>query len=186
VSNWYAVRTATRQEHKVVDGLHDLRHEHRIPLEVYLPQETRWNRLTRVKTIKLVPMLPGYLFINVDQDHLWRVDKVEGVHQILGWGARQTVSEAMRLTDFVGELRNAQAAGLFDLTQTPAGKRPKLNKGEQVRICGGQFSGFIGQVVEKRGSDRVKLLVSIFGRVGPAIVPIKDIEAQDAAPKEAA
>lgn len=186
MSNWYAVRTATRQEHKVVDGLHELRHDHRIPLEVYLPQETRWNRLARIKTIKLVPMLPGYLFVNVEQEHLWRVDKVEGVYQILGWGARQTVPEALRLAAFVSELRDAQAAGLFDLTLTPAGKRPRFAKGEQVRICGGQFSGFIGEVVEKRGEDRVKLLVSIFGRIGPVIVPTKDTETQDMAPKAAA
>lgn len=186
MSNWYVVRTATRQEQRVVDGLHDLRHEHHIPLDVYLPQETRWNRLTRVRTIKLVPMLPGYLFVNVELEHLWRVDRVEGVHQILGWARHQTLREAMDLAGFVGEMRDAQAAGLFDQTQTPAGRRPTLTKGEQVRITGGQFSGFIGEVVERRGKDRVKLLVTIFGRIGPAVVPMKDIETQDVGPKAAA
>jgi transcription antitermination factor NusG len=186
MSNWYAIRTATRQEQRVVDGLHDLRHEHRVPLDVYLPQETRWNRLTRVKTLKQVPMLPGYLFLKVEQDHLWRVDHVEGVHQILGWGAKQTAKEAKRLADFVGELRDAQAAGLFDRTATPAHKRISFRKGEKVRVSGGQFSGFIGEIVEKRGEDRVKVLLTMFGRQSPAELSVRHLETQDAAPKEAA
>lgn len=186
MSNWYVIRTATRQEQKVVDGLNDLAADQRIPLDVYLPAETRWNRLTRVRTIKLVPMLPGYMFVNIEPEHLWRVDRVDGVHQILGWARHQTVRESMDMATFVGEMRGAQAAGLFDLTQTPAHKRPSLNKGETVKITGGQFSGFIGEVVEKRGRDRVKLLVSIFGRIGPAVVPMKDLEAHDMAPQEAA
>jgi hypothetical protein len=56
VSNWYCIRTATRQEFKVVDGLDELSRAHGIELVRYLPCETRWNRLTRVKTPK--PVLP--------------------------------------------------------------------------------------------------------------------------------
>jgi transcription antitermination factor NusG len=185
-ANWYAIRTATRQEQKVVDGLKDMARERKIPLDVYLPCETRWNRMTRIKCTKQVPMLPGYLFLNVEPDHLWRVDAVEGVHQILGWGAAQTRKDATRLVEFVAELREAEDAGVFDKTQLPANKRLKLTPGEKARVCGGQFSGFIAEIVERKGDDRVKVLMTMFGRAAPMVIPIKHLEAQDAAPKEAA
>lgn len=186
MSNWYVIRTATRQEQKVVDGLNDLAYSRAIPLDVYLPCETRWNRLTRIKTVKLVPMLPGYLFLNIEPDHLWRVDKIEGVYQILGWSREQTVREAMDMASFVGELRAAQAAGAFDRTRISDAKRLGYVRGEKIRVCGGQFSGLIGEIVERRGNDRVKVLLELFGRPSPALIPIKHLAAQDAASKEAA
>jgi transcription antitermination factor NusG len=170
----------------VVDGLHDLGALRSIPLDVYLPCETRWNRLARVKVPKDVPMLPGYLFLNIEPEHLWRVDKLDGVYQILGWSRKESVREALHLAGFVSELRAAQAAGAFDRTQTEVSRRPKFTKGEKVRITSGQFSGFIGEIVERRGNDRVRVLLSIFGRVGPALIPAKDLETPDDASKEAA
>lgn len=183
---WHCIRTATRQEHKVVEALKDLARERHLTIDVYLPCETRWNHLTRVKTIKHVPMLPGYLFARVPAAQLWRVDRLDGVYQILGWNDVKVEREVKGLDAFVSELRDAEHAGLFDRTQAPANKRLKLNKGERVRVSGGQFSGFVGEIIEKRGSDRVRVLLTLFGRASPVTFPIKQLELQDAGSSEAA
>lgn len=186
---WYCIRTATRQEHKVVEGLHDLAYEHRLDLQAYLPCETRWNRLSKVKTIKQVPMLPGYLFVQIDAEHLWRVDKIEHVYQILGWSTHRTTTEAAKLASFVTELRTAEAEG--DFNKTGRNKhhpklRHKLSKGQRVRIVEGSFTGLIGQIVALKGTDRVRVLLSLFGREVPIELAAKEAEAQDKAPMEAA
>lgn len=189
MSNWYVIRTATRQEQKVVDGLHDLAALRSIPLDVYLPCETRWNRLARVKVPKDVPMIPGYLFLNVEADHLWRVDKIEGVYQILGWSRAQSVKEALEMTSFVGELRAKQAAGDFDLTQAK-GRGLEIKPGEKIRVSSGSWAGWVGEIVAARGQNRVKVLLSALGAMKvpakAADVLIADLEPQDGVPAEAA
>jgi transcription antitermination factor NusG len=186
---WYCIRTATRQEQRVVDGLHDLAYQHRLELDVYLPCETRWNRLARVRTIKHVPMLPGYLFLRIEPDHLWRVDGLEGVYQILGWATRRTERDAARLENFVGELRAAEADGDFDKTgrnKRHPKMRHKLTHGQKVRVLDGSFAGLIGEIVALNGTDRITVLMSLFGRATPVELDAKEAEAQDKAPAEAA
>jgi transcription antitermination factor NusG len=189
MSNWYCIRTATRQEQKVVDGLHDLASLRSIPLDVYLPCETRWNRMARVKVPKHVPMLPGYLFLNIEPDQLWRVDKLDGVYQILGWGSELTLGEALKMAKFVGTLRAKQEAGDFDLTQAK-GRGLAIEPGEKIRVSAGSWAGWVGEIVAARGHKRVKVLLSALGamKVPPkaAEVAIADLEPQDAVPKEAA
>lgn len=189
MSNWYVIRTATRQEQKVVDGLHDLAYGRSIPMDVYLPCETRWNRMTRVKTVKEVPMLPGYLFLNIEADHLWRVDKIEGVYQILGWSRAQSIGEAMAMAAFVGALRAKQAAGEFDITQAK-GRGLEIKPGEKIRVSSGSWAGWVGEIVAARGQNRVKVLLSALGAMKvpakAADVLIADLEPQDGVPAEAA
>lgn len=188
-ANWYCIRTATRQEAKVVEGLHDLAQARRIDIDVYLPCETRWNRLTRVKTIKQVPMLPGYLFVRTDPAYLWRVDRLDGVYQILGWSTRQTALEAGRFGSFVENLRESEAAGKFDKTNrclNSGKRRHNLTLGQVVKIAEGSFAGFVAEITELSGTDRIKVLLSIFGRDTPVEIGADDVAAQDKAPAEAA
>lgn len=189
MSAWFCIRTATRQEHKVVEGLREMAALHRLALDVYLPCETRWNRLTRVKSIRLVPMLPGYMFVRIEPKHLWRVDRVESVYQILGWASRHAGKEAEQVDAFVEKLRESQASGKFDRTNRPqhSGKRRHSYKpGQSVEITEGSFMGWIGEITELSGSDRIKVLLSIFGRDTPVEIGADDVVAQDKAPAEAA
>lgn len=186
MAEWYVIRTATRQEQKVVDGLHDLARAHLISMDAYVPCETRWNHLTRVKTLKQVPMLPSYLFLRIAPEHLWRVDKIEGVYQILGWATRQSDKEALRLGAFVDELRTAEQAGAFDRTKGQDGVRVQIKRGEKVRVSGGQFSGFVGEILEAKGKDRVRVLLAMFGRLLPVPIRLEHLAPQEVVSKDAA
>jgi transcriptional antiterminator NusG len=187
MSNWYCIRTATRQEQKVLDGLRDLALERKIDLDVYLPCETRWNRMTKVRTTKQVPVIPGYLFLQIDAEHLWRVDKVEGVYQILGWAIRQTEAQQKKLTAFVNELREEQAAGLFDKTVKHRPKKTHdLKVGQAVRVKDGPFGGLTFNIAELCGEDRIKVLMSLFGRETPVELDAREVQPQDDVPPKAA
>lgn len=184
IANWYAIRTATRQERKVVEGLREMAQEHKLEADVYLPCETRWVRHARVRSTKQVPLFPGYLFVNMAPESLWRAELVFGVYKVLrnlGGDERQA---ATINPEFLGDLRLAETQGAFDLTAT---KNPlSYSKGESVRLTGGQFKGWVGQIMECRGKDRVAVLLTIFGRASPIVVKRDQLESQDAEPAEAA
>lgn len=183
-ANWYAIRTATRQEHKVVEGLREMAQEHKLETDVYLPCETRWNRLGRVKKPKQVPLLAGYLFVMIDPQSLWRVEQVFGVYAVLRTSGGADRQAAIIPAEFLGDLRLAEYQGAFDLTKAKTGSA--IEKGSTVRLTGGPFSGFVGEIVELRGKDRVSVMLSLFGHQAPIVVKKSQVETLDHEPAAAA
>lgn len=163
---WYVIRSATRQEKRAAASLSELL------IPVYLPLETRWVRHARQKTAQTYPLFPGYLFADIEPELIWTALLADGVHNILGL-ERNTVTVDPRLIE---ALRGEELSGVFDLTlKDPAKKAFKV--GQQARVTSGQYSGFIGQVVQNRGKNRVLLLVSLFGRPQKIERPLSELEA---------
>lgn len=183
-ANWYAIRTATRQEHKVVEGLREMAQEHKITADVYLPCETRWVRHARVKSTKQVPLFPGYLFVHISPESLWRAERVFGVYKVLrNLGGDERQAAAID-PEFLGDLRLAETQGQLDLTNQA--KKLTFTKGEHARVMDGAYAGWIGQIVEVRGKDRVAIMLSLFGRQTLIVAKRTQLEPQHAEPAEAA
>ena len=174
---WYVLRSATRREKTAAQSLREL------GFTVYLPCETRWVRHARTKTSQTYPLFSGYLFAQITQDDIWKAQAADGVHKVL-----TAERKANGVTSYVSAIKGAyvdalsaaEANGAFDKTlkdrPKPKGENP-FKKGDPARIMEGPFSGFIANVTKVRGSDRVNLLVSLFGKVQDVEIAVKDLEA---------
>jgi transcription antitermination factor NusG len=164
--SWMVIRSATRQEKRAASSLAEL------GFEVYLPLEARWVRHARQKTRATYPLFPGYLFARLSREDVWKALEADGVHNILGLERNTATVEPV----LIEALRDEEISGAFDQTlKDPAKKAFKV--GQQARVTSGQYSGFIGQVVQNRGKNRVLLLVSLFGRPQKIERPLSELEA---------
>lgn len=176
---WYAVRTATRREHKTLASVRELFREQGWgagSADAYLPCETRWRRHANTKTPKDVPLLAGYLFVWLSPSELWRVEETYGVYRVLDHAREDGRRVPSRIPEeFVDELRLAQAEGKFDRTRA---KGLKIDKGDKVRVTTGPFQGWVGEIAAMKGGDRVTVLLSMIGGKGahPASLTLSQLE----------
>lgn len=168
--DWFVIRAATRQEERAVAVLaeHGFKGE-----DVYLPCETRWFRLGRVRHPKDWPLIPGYLFVFCRQDQLWRIEKLDAVHAVLRRGCADGQRHAVAVpNEFVAELHAFQVAGEFDKTVTVKGVRGC--KGEMVRVAGNSpLAGWVGEIVSAKRNGKLAVLLRAIGSMA---VPAKEIE----------
>jgi transcriptional antiterminator NusG len=178
---WYVIVTAPRSEEKAEKALQDL------GFTTYVVRETYWTRRKVhnrfFKTERQKPLIPRYLFLGFAPDNNWyslrEVGSVSGVLSSDGMPRRVAAHEVKRLADLERE-------GWFDerrrtsLGYTADG--PPYQAGDQVRIAGeSPFAGLAGLVRTASARQKVDILVSIFGRLTPTIVPISAIERIEAA-----
>lgn len=158
MTDWYVLRSATRQWKRAMASLTELGLAH------YVPMETRWRRTARIKERIETPLFGDYLFAKLEDADFWKASEADGVHAILrtkGEYPRPIPVPAM----LVEAIRQSEADGLFDKTATRLRKDPE--KGASINIIGGQFQGFPAQFVERRKDERIQVLFQMFGRWSP-------------------
>ncbi len=164
---WYAVRTLPRSEERARTNLRNQGYE------VFAPRIARRVKTARRDGWKTVPLFPGYAFVRLDASRQrWRpVDSTFGVASILKIGSRPAplpvgvVEQLMLLAD--------QDAAHLGLEETIA-------IGDTVRVTGGPFQSWIGDVLGLKERDRVLLLVSLATRSIELTVPTRLVERIDA------
>lgn len=168
-AHWFAIRTATRQEAKAASSLREL------GLTVYLPQEVRWVRIGKRpdREKKQAPLFTGYLFALLGPDDIYFAEMAEGVHCVVGKGLTRQTVEPLKLAS----LALAESMGAFDQTWSATPEKWKPAKGANVKVVSGQYTGFIGSIVETRGKNRALLLVTLFGRQQKIERPLSELEA---------
>lgn len=168
MTQWFCVRSATRQEPRALASLISL------GLPVYLPMEARWRTTHTERRRVENPLFAGYLFALMDPSMIAQVHEADGVHRVLG-AERDTPTIPGA---FIEALQAAESRGEFDRTlpdRMRAKWKPAIN--QQVRVSDGPYTGFIGQVIELRGKARALLLVQAFGRPQKIDRPISELEA---------
>ena len=192
---WYCLRTATRREKDAVEKLREHFTEALIEggstcdAEIYLPTEKRRSLLRRPKDgeeyeIVERPLMPGYLFVKAAsaeavkqcvRDVEAKIDGVEFIHAVLEYRRNDgRLIPYPIASSLIEGLMREQAAGDFDFT--PVAKRYRPSKKDRVVITRGPFSGFLAEVIAMSADERrVSVEVSIFGRKGPAEMPVGDI-----------
>ncbi len=148
---WYAVRTQPKAEAR---AQHNLKTQ---GFEVFTPRVARSVRHARRQEWRLSPLFPGYTFIRLDASRQrWRpVDSTFGVASILKVGdvpAPLPVGLVEHLKTLADE--NGEVTGLVEA----------IAVGDRVRVIGGPFDNWIGDVLSLPEKDRILLLISMATR----------------------
>ncbi len=163
-SRWFIVHTYSGFEHRVEQTIREMMRtgqDQGLIKEVVVPTEKVIELVKGEKRTSTRKFYPGYVMVNM-------------IMTDFSWHLVQTIP---RVTGFVGgknrptPMRDSEAQKILKMMEQRQEKpRPKFNfeRGDEVRVVDGPFSGFNG-VVEDVNYDKgkLKVSVSIFGRQTP-------------------
>ena len=166
---WYVVHTYSGYENKVKEDLEktiENRNLQNLILEVKYPTETVSEMPEGAKKPKVYQrkVYPGYVMVKmIMTDSTWYVVRnTRGVTSFVGTG-----NKPIPLTD-----EEVTAMGVERMTL-----KLDVEPGENVRIVNGPFANFIGTVTDINvETQKVKLLVSLFGKETPMELDFIDIQ----------
>ena len=169
---WYAVHTYSGHENKVKTNIE--RRAASLPevrdkigrILVPVEEETR-NRNGRRSTIKR-KVFPGYVLIEMElNDQTWYLVKnTIGVTGFVSSGNKPVPLQDKEVQDIL----DALAGDTRKLT-------PQWQKGEVIRVTSGPFADFNGTIEEvNTEKQKIKVLISIFGRDTPVELDFNQIE----------
>ncbi len=143
--NWYAVYTRSRHEKIVKHALMEKGIESFLPLRRVLSQ---WK--DRRKSVEK-PLFPGYLFVRVQEGRLYLVTMTKGAVYVLGNGDKPIPVPDEQIEAVRRLMEGPYAAVLW----------PYLQKGKRVRIGVGSLAGLEAYIIERKGSTKCRLIVSL-------------------------
>jgi transcription antitermination factor NusG len=155
MSQWYAIRTNSRQERTVAAGLAER------GFTFFLPMETDWRGSPKVKNME--PLLPGYVFVYCGDQEFADLHGLEGVNGVvrymrddgLLWPMPFPSAEILRF-------QIDERGGAFDRTRNVKPPRYNPKKGERVQITAGAYLGYFARVLSAPTSDRRRLMIEGF------------------------
>lgn len=170
---WYIVNTHSGYENKAkialqeriaAAGVEDLFEEILIPVETVI-ENKKGERKTSTRKF-----FPGYIMVKMLlTDRTWHVVKsAPKISGFVGGGRNPPAMPEREVRRIVEQIKESEEKP--DLLQT-------LDEGDNVRVTDGPFSNFNG-VVERvdRDKGRIRVLVSIFGRVVPVELEFGQVE----------
>jgi transcriptional antiterminator NusG len=172
---WYSVSVLSNYEKKIAETIRqsviDSNMEDQIE-EVLVPTEEVTEVRRGKKVIAERRFMPGYVLVRMELSD-------EGYHLI---------TSINRVTGFLGPqgrpmpMRDAEVNQILNRVQEGEDAPRTLihfEMGEQVRINGGHFEGFDGNVEEvDEENQRLKVTVSIFGRATPVELEFTQVSKQ--------
>ena len=168
--HWYAVHTYSGHENKVMTNImrqaeaRNLRSkifDIKVPIEV----EVR-NRAGKRQSVKR-KVFPGYVLIEMvlDEETWHLVRSTTGVTGFVSSGNKPVPLQEREVQNILESL-----SGKVQL-------RPQWQKGEVIRVTTGPFADFNGTIEEvNTDKQKVKVLISIFGRDTPVELDFNQIE----------
>jgi len=169
--HWYAIHTYSGHENKVMTNI--LRRAESMNLrekigQVLVPTEVETRTRAGKKTEVKRKIYPGYVLVEMvlDDSTWYLVKSTTGVIGFIPPG-----SKPVPLQD--KEVR--------DILETVEGTAPtpvvKFEKGEVIRVTSGPFTEFTGKIEEVNADkEKVRVLISIFGRDTPVELDFQQIE----------
>jgi transcription antitermination factor NusG len=157
---WYVLRASTRMELRAETGLREQ------GFQAYAPCRTRWVRHAGRKEPKRQALFEGYLFVGIDHatQSCRQVADTDGVCQILSVTGRN--GEPVPIPQrWVTLILAAEIHGAFDET-IRTNRRFTGQKGERAHIAGGQFIGYLAELLQDVGVGDKKVRVELLGLGG--------------------
>ena len=148
---WYAIHTRSHFEQKVFDGLKSK------SIETFLPKIQVMSRRKDRRQKILVPLLPGYVFVQYDLDPeiYWDIIKTVGVVRMIGFEGKPTPANDDEI----------QSLMILDGTDRTVHNRAFMKRGDTVMIMEGPLKGLIGFYVRHKGqTDKVVVNVELLHR----------------------
>lgn len=149
--NWYAIHTRSRFEQKVFDGLRGK------SIESFLPKMLVMSRRKDRRKKILVPLLPGYVFVQSDLNNTeyLQILKTVGVVRMVGIKGRPAPAKEEEIASLM----------ILDGTDRTVQNRAYMNKGDRVMIMEGPLKGLVGYYLRHKGqSDKVVVSVDLLQR----------------------
>lgn len=169
---WYVVNTYSGHENKAKLSLLDRIKTHSLDSEfgdVLIPTENVLEVVKGQRRTSTRKFYPGYMFVQMD----------------LNERTFHLVKSTPKITGFLGgtspsPVRESEIAQINSaITEGKSKPKPKISfeLGDTVRVIDGPFSNFTGTVEEvKADKQRVRVLVSIFGRATPVELSFDQVE----------
>ncbi|MGI8413056.1 MAG: transcription termination/antitermination protein NusG [Solirubrobacteraceae bacterium] len=168
---WYVVNTYSGHEKKVK---HNLEHrvvslgQQRAVRQIVVPTETVAEMKDNQKVMVEKRTMPGYVLVNMDlNEDSWTL--VKGTPGVTGFVGASNEPVPLTQLEIDRLLHNETAAR--------APSRAQFSIGESVKVISGPLSDFSGEISEvNEDAQRLKVLVSIFGRETPVEVGFDQVK----------
>lgn len=169
--NWYVVHTYSGYEEKIKQGIEERAEKRGLAdkiSRILIPTERVIELRSGKKKESDKKFYPGYILIEMDlDDETWHL-----------------VRSTPRVTGFVGGTKPVPIPEeeveliIHQLEKGPIPQvKTQFQKGENVRITDGPFTGFVGYIDEvDMDHGRLKVMVSIFGRHTPVELNFFQVE----------
>lgn len=172
---WYTVHTYSGHENKarlaLKDKIRNANLEHLFG-EILIPTESVVELVKGQKRTTTRKFYPGYMFVQMDlNDETYHL--VKNTPKITGFLGGDKGNKPTPVPE------NEIAAINTQMTEGAIKPKPKVQfeEGENVRVTDGPFSNFAGTVDEvKAEKQKVRVLVSIFGRSTPVELDFAQVE----------
>lgn len=158
--NWYAVYTIVRHEKAVNSALLEKDIDTFLPLREVISQ---WK--DRKKKV-LLPLFPGYLFINSNLEDRLTILNTPGIVRILG-----VTGSPIPIPD-----EQVEAIKKLIESRLPYDPYPYYNEGKMVMVVNGPLQGVVGRILQKRTSNKLILSVDLIKRSVSVEVQAEDVE----------
>lgn len=169
--NWYVVHTYSGFEEKVKQSIEERAKQKNLQSKIgkiLVPKEKILMLRGKKKKETDKKFYPGYILVEMElDDETWLL-----------------IKNTMKVTGFVGGIKPTQVP-LDEIEtivqQIESGPLPivksQFNRDEQVKIVDGPFASFIGTIDEvDMDHGRLKVMVSIFGRLTPVELSFSQVE----------
>jgi len=170
---WYVVHVYSGHENKVAEAIREEIQKKGLDAQfedILIPSQEVVELHRGKKVSRDKKYFPGYLLIQMElNDDTWHL--VKDTPRVTGFlGGRGKPSP---ITDAEAQRLLAQVeAGVSNV-----GSTLNFEIGEQLKVCDGPFASFVGQVEEvDRDRQRLKVMVSIFGRATPVELEFSQVE----------
>ncbi len=170
---WYVAKAQAGQENKVAKSLRENIINHGLTeyfSEIFIPEESVTSHFGGKKRTIKKKFFPGYILVKmIMNDQTWHLvkntDKITGLVGGSPTGPRPiSDEEAAQLTNqSVGKWRSPKT--LIDLSE-----------GDQVKVVEGPFVTFVGTIESVGEKGKVRVNVSIFGRLTPVELEFSQVE----------
>jgi transcription antitermination factor NusG len=151
MSDWYAIRTATRREYDANQALYEA------GFPFYCPSDTHDRKLKGDVEVIVRPRFPGYGFVRCEAEDLAAICAIRFVHNVLLYTDRHGELRPLKVPPHVvAALFEAQWTGLFDRRSTlyipERGDRVKLGAGKWAAL------GYVYEIVSITSDKRRAIL----------------------------
>ena len=145
---WYAIYTKSRNEKKVNTRLIEA------GIETFLPQQKILKQWSDRKKWVEEPLFKSYLFVHINQTDYYRVLNVIGVVKYISFEGNAVVVPQQQIMAIKQFLNNEE-------DQLISSESFKV--GDQVEIFRGALRGLLGNLVDIRGKQKVKIEIESIG-----------------------
>ncbi len=169
---WYAVQTYSGQENKARLSLQERVKQMSKDAEfgqILIPTEVVFEMAKGQKRTTTRKFYPSYMFVQMELNEA-TFHLVKNTPKIIGFLGGQNPSPVKESE--IAQINSAMSEGA-----TKPKPRVSFEEGENVRVIDGPFSNFSGIVEEvKAEKQKVRVLVSIFGRATPVELDFAQVE----------